>query len=68
MPYIPERIYEDKPDTFSPFAPLDCDNVVEICEKQLKKDTTNVKLNKNGVLYIMILLFMYFSLKRYKLL
>ena len=69
MPYIPERIYEDKPDTFTPFVPLDCDNVVEVCEKQLNKDTTNVKLNKRQMfLYIMILLFVYFSLKRYKVL
>ena len=67
MPYIPERIYEDKPDTFTPFVPLDCDNVVEVCEKQLNQDTKTMKLNKKQIfLYIMLLLFVYYSLKRYK--
>ena len=67
MPYIPERIYEDKPDTFTPFVPLDCDNVVEVCEKQLNQDTKTMKINKKQIfLYIMLLLFVYYSLKRYK--
>jgi hypothetical protein len=55
MPYIPERRFEDKPDTFTPFVPLDPDTVVEICEKHLKKNPLP-KLNYKAYILILIVL------------
>ena len=65
MPYIPERRFEDKPDTFTPFVPLDPDNVVEICEKNLK-NTSSPKLNYKA--YILLFIILLYLLKHYKVL
>ena len=62
MPYIPERQFEDNPDTFTPFVPLDRDNVVEICEKNLK-NTSNPKLNFKA--YILLFIIVLYLLKHY---
>ena len=68
MPYIPERRYEDKPDIFTPFVPMDPDTKVEICDTQFtsgnapkvyKKSMFNKKL-----LYLLIILAILYYLKK----
>ena len=65
MTYIPKREFEDKPDVFSPFVPMDHENIVEVCEQQLNDTSKKLKPN-TFILYILIALLVYFSLKRYK--
>ena len=67
MPYIPERRYEDKPDIFTPFVPMDGDTKVEICDKQF--DDVNVQpdkrsyVNNKKVLYLLVLVAIFYILK-----
>ena len=70
MPYIPERIIEDKPDTFNPFVPLSKQNKVEICKisNGLNQNSINI-INYNRILIISLVSYiLYKSLKQYKLL
>ena len=67
MPYIPERRYEDAPDTFTPFVPMDHDNIVEVCEQHLKENTALVKSDHRQLAkFILFFVIGYYSLKRYK--
>ena len=40
-----KRTFEDKDDTFSPFVPLDPENIVEICEENT--NDTQIGKGKN---------------------
>ena len=66
MPYIPERIYEDKPDIFTPLIPLDRDNIVEICEQKKNVLIKRTSKSKQYLLYVLVLLFIIYSLKQNK--
>jgi len=60
-----KRTFEDKDDTFSPFVPLDPDNIVEICEQNTNR-TSNIKIvNNNMFIYGLLLIIIILSLKRY---
>ena len=67
MVYIPERVFEDKPDTFTPFVPLDPENVVHVCESNLNTSTKKININNKQIaLYVFIAIFLYYSLKQYR--
>ena len=66
MPYIPERRFEDKPDIFTPFVPLDHDNIVEICETNKDHQIKKSEKQKPYIIYSLIALFLLYSLKHYK--
>lgn len=66
MPYIPERRFEDKPDIFTPFVPLDADNVVEVCETNEDNQGSEIPKQKPYLMYSLIALFLLYSLKQYK--
>jgi len=68
MVYIPKRVYEDKPDIYTPFVPMDKDNTVEICGEQLD-DIPSVHnhksiFNKKLLLYIIIFIAIFYFLKQ----
>jgi hypothetical protein len=67
MPYIPERRFEDKPDTFSPFVPMDGDNIVEKCESQLNDAPIKKSDNKKTLKIVLLLFLVYLLLKQYKI-
>ena len=66
MPYIPERRFEDKPDIFTPFVPLDHDNVVEVCETNKDHQGSKMPKTKPYLMYFLIVLVLLYSLKQYK--
>ena len=66
MPYIPERRFEDKPDIFTPFVPLDHDNVVQVCETNEDHQGSKMPKPKPYLMYSLIALVLLYSLKQYK--
>ena len=66
MPYIPERRFEDKPDIFTPFVPLDHDNVVEVCETNEDQQESKIQKQKPYLMYSLIGLVLLYSLKQCK--
>ena len=53
MPYIPERLFEDKPDIFTPFVPRDRNNKVGECaHRENSEKVPNYRTN-----YLMYSLF-----------
>ena len=69
MPYIPERRFEDKPDTFTPFVPMDPDTKVEICDTQFSKDSVpkeyKRKIYSKYLLYILFIFVVLYILKKF---
>ena len=66
MPYIPERRFEDKPDTYTPFVPLDPDNIVEDCTKHKKVNTKSLSSHSKTIRYLIVALFIFYILKHFK--
>ena len=66
MPYIPERRFEDKPDIFTPFVPLDHDNIVEVCDSKENHQGKKMPKKKNYMMYSLLALALLYSLKKYK--
>jgi hypothetical protein len=68
MPYIPERRYEDKPDIFTPFVPMDPETKVEVCDTQFdNKEAPQVykqSMFNKKLLYICIILALLYYLKK----
>ena len=67
MPYIPERRFEDKPDIFTPFVPLDHDNVVQVCETNEAHQGSKMQSLKKKpfLMYSLMALVLLYSLKQY---
>jgi predicted nucleic acid-binding Zn ribbon protein len=63
MPYIPERRFEDKPDTYTPFFPMDEDNVVEVCDTNL---TQPKKMQYNFTYIFLLVLSLFILYKNFK--
>ena len=66
MPYIPERKFEDNPDIYSPYVPLDPDNIVEVCTKDKEKHSDITKTSMKPIYkYTLWLLLSYVLFKLY---
>lgn len=64
MAYIPKRIIEDHPDTFSPFVPADPDSKVEICNNYKKNSKKKTIKKPNYLLYFILMMVLYLRLKK----
>ena len=60
-----KRTFEDKDDTFSPFVPLDPENIVEICEENTNDTQIGKGKKCNMCIYGLLLILIILSLKRY---
>ena len=67
MVYIPKRVYEDKPDIYTPFVPMDKDNTVEICGEQLDdipRTHHHKSIINKKMLYLIIIIAIFYFLKQ----
>ena len=65
MPYIPKRTFEDKPDIYTPFVPIDPDTKTECVVS--KSEHIPITKSNNYLFYIVLFLLVYYSLKQYKI-